>query len=50
MRTELASLADAQKRSMDKDKVVTPMDKNTLGETTGFDGIKSKESALTFIV
>ena len=30
---------------MDEDKVVTPMDENTLEQTTGFDGTKSKESA-----
>ena len=50
MTTVIASLTDALKKKMDEDKVVTPMDINTLEETTGFDGIKSKESALIFIV
>ena len=31
---------------MDQDKVVTPMDLNTLEQITGFDGTKSKESEL----
>ena len=43
--SEIAGLADALKKSMDEDKVVTPMDENTLEHTTGFDGTKSKESA-----
>ena len=47
MKTEIAGVADALKIQMDKDKVVTPMDKNTLEATTGFDGTKSKESVLT---
>ena len=50
MESVIASLADALKKYMDEDKVVTPMDINTLEETTGFDGMKSKESVLTFIV
>ena len=44
-KSEIAGLADALKKSMDEDKVVTPMDENTLEKTTGFDGTKSKESA-----
>ena len=47
MKTEIAGVADALKIKMDEDKVVTPMDDNTLEATTGFDGMKSKESALT---
>lgn len=43
--SEIAGLADALKKSMDEDKVVTPIDENTLQQTTGFDGTKSKESA-----
>ena len=50
MESVIASLADALKKYMDEDKVVTPMDENTLEATTGFDGMKSKESALTLIV
>ena len=50
MKTVIASLTDALKIFMDEDKVVTPIDNNTLEETTGFDGMKSKESALSFIV
>ena len=50
MESVIASLADALKKYMDEDKVVTPMDENTLEATTGFDGMKSKESALTLII
>ena len=44
-KSAIAGLADALKKIMDEDKVVTPMDENTLEQTTGFDGTKSKESA-----
>ena len=46
--SEIAGLADALKKSMDEDKVVTPMNLATLTPTIGLDGQKSKESVSIF--
>ena len=46
--SEIAGLADALKKSMDEDQVVTPMNLATLTPTIGLDGQKSKELVSTF--
>ena len=43
-KSQIAGLADALKKSMDEDKVVTPMNLATLTPTIGLNGQKSKES------
>ena len=47
-KSEIAGLADALKKSMDEDQVVTPMNLATLTPTIGLDGQKSKESVSPF--